>query len=466
MKRTLLNSLVPWTSVALTAAPLTAAPPALVSGPSQAAELPIEWMPTLDGTGLALRRLGFGADGTLYVLRGSRALGFDLQAIAPGCLPSGRVRGGTSGTDILYGTALGAPTRTFSIDHVSPTVGVFFAGLHRADDLLTVPPAEAGATAEDVGGNGPWVSLPGEAFPRHAIGFAPTLDVDGLSRNHGTIVPPAGSAWRILFSVRRGSSGDAGTGVEDQDALGQQAGDLFESRQVYAPVLPVGAEAHGADVGNDLAINQDELLLVPSVGSDVFVAAQLDELDAWDDIQLVSETSGALAERIYYTVKWESDPDWAMTVFTLPAGWDVGDAPPLPELAPVYASRFDLGLTSNDDIDGLVVFDADGDGAFTNGDAILLSLREGSTSLGPGFLYREGPGGAFAGTGSSSDVFCVYREGATFLSRLATELQLGLSITPADIDALEVRSALIVLDAWPLVRPFAGPILPRQLVLH
>ena len=87
--------------------------------------------------------------------------------------------------------------------------------------------------------------------------------------------------------------------------------------------------------------DQDELLLVPSVGSDEFTAAQLDELDAWDDVQLVDETTGALAERIYYSVRRETDPDWSMVVFTLPAGWEVGDAPPLPGLAPIYASRFD-----------------------------------------------------------------------------------------------------------------------------
>jgi len=434
---------------------------AAAAGPSQGPELRAAG-PTGTSPHLIPRRLGFGADGRLYVLRGGRTLGFYLRSVAPDGVPLFRTLGNDPDAGAI-GLTSGSPTRTFSIDRASPTVSGFFAGLHRADDLLTVPPPEAGVAAEDVGGTGPWVSLPGEAFPRHLIGFAPTLDLDALSRNHGSIVPPSGHGWRILFSVPRFSGGDPGTGVDEQSIRGQQAGDLFESRQTYVPVLPDGAAAFGPEEGNELSINQHELLLVPSVGPDEFTAAQLDELDAWDDVQLVSETTGALAERIYYSVKLETDPDWAMVVFTLPAGWEVGDAPPLPALAPIYASRFDLGLTSNDDLDALVVFDADGDGVFTNGDAVLLSLRPGSTSLNPGFIYREGPGGAFGGTGSSADAFCVYKDaaGVTFLSRLATRAQLGLMVTPGELDALEVRAKAIVLDAGPGLRRAIVP--PRPL---
>ena len=406
-------------------------------------------------------RACFGPDGTLYVLRGGRIEGCVLPALVPGGAPRYRSIAGDPAT-VALGSTGGSPTWTYSMDQASPSVSAFFAGVQRADDLLTLPPPEAGITAEDVGGTGPWISFPGEGIPRHFIGFAPTLDLDALSRNHGSVVPPSGQAWRIYFSVPCFSDGDPGTAVDVQTNLGQQAGDLFRSRQTYVPVLPDGAAAFGPE-GNELEINQDELLLVPTVGPADFTAAQLDELDAWDDAQVVDLTTGALAERIYYSVKLETDPDWAMVVFTLPAGYEVGDAPPLPGLAPIYADRADLWLTSNDDIDALVVFDPDGDGDFTSGDAVLLSLRPGSTSLNPGMIYKEGPAGAFAGTGSSADVFCVYKDvaGTTFLSRLATRGQLGLMVTPGEVDALEVRAELLVLDAGPGLLRSVRPPLPR-----
>jgi hypothetical protein len=453
------NSRASWLSVSSIVVTLLAAPAhqGASASASPAPELRRAGPPIPGGRDLAQRRLCLGADGRLYVLSGGRAQGFYLPAATPGGAPLYRTLAGPVAGSLAITT--GSPTRTFSIDRASPTVSGFLASVHRADDLLTVPPPEAGVAAEDVGGTGPWVSLPGEAFPRHLIGFAPTLDVDGLSRNHGSLVPPSGHGWRILFSVPRFSGGDPGTGVDEQSLRGQQAGDLFRSRQTYVPVLPDGSAAFGPDEGNELEINQHELLLVPSLGPGEFTAAQLDELDAWDDVQLVDETSGALAERIYYSVKLETDPDWAMVVFTLPAGWAVGDAPPLPGLAPIYADRADLWLTSNDDIDALVVFDPDGDGDFTNGDAVLLSLRPGSTSLAPGGVYREGPAGAFGGTGSSADVFCLYKDaaGVTFLSRLATKAQLGLSVTPGELDALEVRAEPNLLDAGPGLRRSITP---------
>ena len=319
----------------------------------------------------------------------------------------------------------------FSIDQESPTVFPLAIGLQRADDVLTVPPDEALASAEDDGGNGPSIALPGEALPRHAIGFAPTLDLDALSTNHG---------YRILFSVRRGSDADPLTAVSDQLDLGQEAGDLFASRLLFRPVLPAAAAAIGVANGHYLQTNQDAFLLVPSIAADEFFAFDQDDLDAYDSGQIAGEGAVEVAQRIYYSVSFESDPDFAMTIFTLPAGWDLFDVPPLPGLAPIYADRFQLGLTSADDVDALVVFDDDADGVFSNGDAILLSLRAGSTSLNPGMLYHDGPGGAFAVPGREDDVFDLYRDvfGVTHLSRLAVHHHLGWTNTLGDIDALEV----------------------------
>lgn len=337
------------------------------------------------------------------------------------------------------------PTHAFSIDQASPTVLPLVAGVQRADDVLAVPPAEAGAEAEDDGGNGPVIALPGEALPRHALGFAPTLDLDGLSTNHGSFALAEERGYRVVFSVRRGSTGDPLTAVRRQHDLGQEAGDLFVSQLLFRPLLPDAAIALGFDNKNDLQTNQDTLLLVPSIAADEFFAFEADDLDGYDAGQIAGAGAVALAQRIYYSVTLESDPDFAMTIFTLPAGWALGDVPPLPGLAPIYADRFELGLTSADDIDALVVFDADADGLFTDGDAILLSLRAGSTSLDPGRLYHDGPGGAFAVPGREDDVFYVFRDaGLTHLARLAVHHQLGWTNTRGDIDALEVVDSAVL----------------------
>jgi hypothetical protein len=350
----------------------------------------------------------------------------------------------TAAVLVLATSVAGADT--FSIDQDSPTVVGFLFWPQQADDLLVLPPETVIEVPEDCGGSGPWVGVPGPLFPRHLVGFAPTLDIDAISSNHLGFELSGPHGYRIVFSVRRDSDGDPGTAVNDQALLGQQAGDLFESRMLFWPVLPDDAEDDGGPTGNDLRVNQDELLEVPCIPADVFCPGAIDELSAFDFAEFDADGDGAFDRRIYYSVSLESDPDFAMYIFTLPAGWNIADVPAEPwGLAPVYTDRFQLGLTSADDIDALVVFDADDDGEFTAGDAIVLSLRQGSTSLNPGMLYHDGEDDAFLAAGnpgSYNDAFYVYMDaaGMPHLGRLATRQDLGWN-GPAgdgDVDALEV----------------------------
>ncbi len=337
---------------------------------------------------------------------------------------------------------------TWSIDQASPTIGG-----QVADDLLmrggpTVPPEDA--TGEDAGGAGPWVAFPGGLLPRHLIGFAPTLDADAISSNKGpfTLANPD-EYYRIIFSVTCGSDGDVGTSVHEQFLLNQEGGDLHQSRRRFRSVGICDVINDGGPIGNDLYLNQTEMLLIPSIGpAEFWPFAFKDDLDAFDfdvfdPVAGVPGNDNVLDQRLYYSVSFQSDPDFGMYIFTLPAGWDAGDVPALPwVLAPVYADRFQLGLTSGDDIDALEVFDVGVEGVFDAGDAILLSLADGSTSLNPPFMYRNGtPECPFAPVGTSSDVFLVYKDagGTPHLDRLALRDEIGWDgNNHGDLDALEV----------------------------
>ncbi|MFQ5806503.1 MAG: hypothetical protein ACE5I3_08640 [Phycisphaerae bacterium] len=335
-----------------------------------------------------------------------------------------------------------AMAETFSIDGPSPTHTAYPARTHYPDSLLLPDPNGVG---EDIGGLGPIVNVSGTLFPRHTFGPYGLRDVDAISSNHGALADAPASGYRVIFSVRRNDTADDWTWVFDQADRNQEAGDLAISTDAFLPVLPDGPHVQmGASNDNAYFRNQADLDEVPCAPSDVVIPplTPLDNLDGYDFATFNTDSDVALERAVYYSVSIETDTDFAAYIFYLPAGWDAPPADPL-DLGPVYASRAEIGLTSGDDIDALAVFDADSDGVFSPGDSVLLSLRRGSTSLNEGWLYHDGPGGAFLPNGGSEAcVFLVYQDaaGTNWLSRLATYEQLGLGlglVAPyADIDAL------------------------------
>ena len=92
----------------------------------------------------------------------------------------------------------------------------------------------------------------------------------------------------------------------------------------------------------------------------------------------------------------------------------------------MYASYDQLGLVAGDDIDGLIVFDADTQGTFEAGDIVLFSLADGSPSL--------------SGLGTAADVFKVVKPPApdpAVPTEFADEEDLGLGAPSDDVDALD-----------------------------
>lgn len=101
---------------------------------------------------------------------------------------------------------------------------------------------------------------------------------------------------------------------------------------------------------------------------------------------------------------------------------------PAPTPPGLYASSLDLGLRQGDDIDGLIVFDHDGDGLFSGADRVLFSLTPNSPSL------STLPGASSAGAGA--DVFLM-TPGLAEPVLFAAAATLGLGHADDDIDALD-----------------------------
>ncbi len=98
-----------------------------------------------------------------------------------------------------------------------------------------------------------------------------------------------------------------------------------------------------------------------------------------------------------------------------------------PRPSSVYASFLDLGLRREDDIDALIVFDAESDGLFNGMDEVLFSLAPGSPSL------ATIPGAS--AVGAAADVFVARPGRAPAVHAPASVLGLG---HPNDnIDALD-----------------------------
>jgi hypothetical protein len=330
-----------------------------------------------------------------------------------------------------------AAAEIFSIDGPSPTYATFVANVHYPDSVLL--PRPGGVFGEDIGGMGPLVNVSGTILPRHTFGPFGVRDVDAISTNHGTMANFPMGGYRIVFSVRRPDIADFGTGVDEQSLLNQEAGDMFISAHSFRPVLPGGAGIVLGPVNSNYCFrNQTDMDEVPSAPDTALVPAgtPIDNLDGFDFTNVNTDSDTALELGLYYSVSFATDADFGAYIFYLPPGWAAAPADPL-DLGPIFATRTQLGLTSGDDIDALVVWDSDNDGVFEPGDGVIISLLAGSTSLGAGFPYN------FGGDGSKGDVFQVVKTGPAdinrVISRLAQHDDLGGSGGDYfDIDALEV----------------------------
>lgn len=283
-----------------------------------------------------------------------------------------------------------------------------------------------GGPAPIGGGDGSGLGLPGD-------------DIDGLSTSI------TDEEWVFCWSVAPGSTGALlhvrGSlppfSLSDQSANNQQAGDGFITTEAWN----TGGLVPGLGFGlfsNALAINQGgnyfmTLGLLPDVDPSVSLpdGTALDDLDA----ETGPFDPDLPTPPLYFSVS-QSSPSLANLPAGLPpSGADIFFDPDITVGGDeqLFAAAGWLGLIAtpdpsfNDDIDGLVVHDADGSGIFDPlaGDYVIFSLRPESPTL---FKF-----GASAG-----DLFISDIKG---LRLLVLGSQMGLS---SDDDLNAVRTVALI----------------------
>ncbi|MBN2448668.1 MAG: hypothetical protein JXO22_18220 [Phycisphaerae bacterium] len=271
------------------------------------------------------------------------------------------------------------PLPTFSVDPDSPAVLV---GLVEPRDILTVEDGEL------------TVLVPGQMLGL----MSPADDLDSLSGSNSWL--QSGDTFMLLFTVTRDTLGQAPAdqvlidlgvpyNVTDQAARGQAAGDQFAAIGLRSLIVKrSGAGTRGS--GTTLVRNNydeggtDFSCTPPTHAYDQAGAVPQDDVNATGE-----PAPAATRERpgnVYFTIGAASP--------TLPALSAMYGQPPsgahiffnaypdgLTETQ-LYASATELGLLPTDDIDALIVLDANNNAYFDLGDAALFSLKPNSPSLG------------------------------------------------------------------------------------
>lgn len=247
-------------------------------------------------------------------------------------------------------------------------------------------------------------------------------DVDSFSANHFPQIPipprravPGNS--RLRFSVDRGTSGVAGSGVQAEAMLNQQPGDIYDSLFAGNNWLVYDDSFFGLFTGGFGIINPPGVMCPP------ITPGRYDNIDAYNEfINPLNSTE------YYFTMPpgtttilatWTRPAD----IFWLPAGailmWP----------APIYATANMMGLDSfgfgTDSIDALVVWDQGVPGVCDPGlDVAIFSLAPGSATLGLG--------------NNGATIFWTNFTGG--YNVFATSAQLGLVAAPSiNVDAMDYK---------------------------
>ncbi|MEW6209890.1 MAG: hypothetical protein AB1631_16110 [Acidobacteriota bacterium] len=272
----------------------------------------------------------------------------------------------------------------FSLDRSSPSV----AGHSPADLFVDLPgtgsPLKAALTAE-------------------ALGLSTTANIDALSSGRDTGIPAMinlGNPMnfediRYQFSTGRHSVDNVygfiqiplenavltyvtrTTDFADQFAADDQAADIFDN--VYDQALIANT------IGrlNSVAVHQQKLDLKGAP----LPAHQIDNIDAFKSEGSFGgydlDKNGQLDQGKYIFISVDDETGGSMNAATVYVNTGTNSAGG--EGWKVYATPEQLGITSEDDVDGLSVWDvpdASGKlGTFNAGDGIVFSLRAGSPSL-------------------------------------------------------------------------------------
>lgn len=263
----------------------------------------------------------------------------------------------------------------------------------------------------------------------------PADDLDALS---GATMTEAPAMFILMFSVDALSFGAATPDVLaiaedvpfnawDQAWRGHQAGDLFMSCTIFESDAgaPTPLVQTGEVIPNNVLItnNYDE-------GGVDFAAqpvARADESLLTGPPQDTVDAAAYLPTPDFFFSTTRASPSLA-TLAPNASGADVFFADAASGAVTRYATATALGLTAEDDLDALIVIDADLDRAFGGDDTVFFSLAPGSPSL------ATLPG--VSAVGGAADVFLAH---AGFgLSIIAPASVLGLGSAGDNIDALEI----------------------------
>ncbi len=299
----------------------------------------------------------------------------------------------------------------YSFDLMSPAVT---QGFVKADDVLVL------------GSPYPVPLVSGTVLGLGAAGD----ELDGLSGGHPLVSPE--EPFLLLFSVNRDSPGTAPPdpalvaiglpyNVFDQAARGHQAGDEFMSTLSFSRAARGTATMPGNNVlsRNNYDEGGTDFAARPETSAHSVVAEE-----AQDNVDALADAAAGPAP--YFSASRLSPSLGALPGSGTPSGAHVFRR----EIGGIvlFASFADLGLVQDDDIDGLVVFDIDGDGGFDGPDHVLFSLTPDSPSLA---TIDEA-----SAIGAAADVFLASPGQAPRL--FASAVNLGLGADSDDIDGLEI----------------------------
>jgi hypothetical protein len=279
---------------------------------------------------------------------------------------------------------------------------------------------------------------PQTLYPGWMLGLGrPGDDLDALSR-YDTVIAP-NESFALLFSVDRNTVGVAAPdphlvfrgvpyNVLDQAARGHAAGDQFMSTTLFTrsgtrnkilALLP-----NSVLVRNNFDEGGTDFVASPPVSA--YEAVENEPQDEVDATAALPRQGGQEPNLLYFSVSAGSPSLEFMPGSQPPSGAHIFLFLPDQEVSTLFASFSDLGLQQDDDIDALIVFDADADGVFSGFDQVLFSLTPGSPSL-------STISGASA-TGAAADVFSVTPGQPPVV--FASAADLGLGDAQDNVDAL------------------------------
>lgn len=287
----------------------------------------------------------------------------------------------------------------------------------------------------------------------------------------GAVVPPgpeiSSLEFIICFSVDRISAGTSPPAIRtlppfavyDQALKRQVPGDLFGSTEAFHRFTGRLPAVGGPSMGlfyNVLLRNQSApyfgdrdfgLLPLADPAATLPAGTQADELDG----HAVRGPGGGLP-RVYFTLSRTSP---SLTVLGGQSGSDIFYDPNITVFGSesVFASFEQLGLLQQDDIDGLTVYDDNGDGHFNGLDQAFFSLTRDSPSL------------AILGAGPADVLVVRASVGVPQIFEVAAKLGLkpGDNIDVLKLDPLLFDSAEKTLEyklRWP---PQNDPLEPARL---